>query len=146
MLTKGVTREKLSSCWVSVGLQEWRWIWEICQVQEGSESSIYNSGGVVEISLQVGDCWLWSLIILLIWRSFNFSRVYTPWSIYTPEVCTLFHVGECREGVPLREVRGGYPLGWGVWGKEGVRGKIPWSKNCLVKVYCNFIVNLDRSL
>jgi len=29
-----------------------------------------------------------------------FSRVYTPWSIYTPEVCTLFHTGECRGGVP----------------------------------------------
>jgi hypothetical protein len=28
----------------------------------------------------------------------------------------------------------------------GVRGRSPRSKNCLVKVYCNFIVNLDRSL
>jgi hypothetical protein len=35
--------------------------------------------------------------------------------------------------------RGGYPL-------CGVRGRSPRSKNCLVKVYCNFIVNLDRSL
>jgi hypothetical protein len=37
----------------------------------------------------------------------------------------------------------------GVWGQRppiGVRGQSPRSKNCLVKVYCNFIVNLDRSL
>ena len=85
MLTKGVTREKLSSCSVSVGLQEWRWRWEICQVQEGSESNIYNNDGVFEISLQVGDCWLWSLIIFLIQRYFVLSHVYTPWILYNPE-------------------------------------------------------------
>jgi hypothetical protein len=34
--------------------------------KKGLESSIYNNGGVVEISLQEGDCWLWSLIIFLI--------------------------------------------------------------------------------
>jgi hypothetical protein len=28
----------------------------------------------------------------------------------------------------------------------GVQGRSPRRKNCLVKVYCNFIVNLDRSL
>jgi hypothetical protein len=38
-------------------------------------------------------------------------------------------------------VRGGYPPGWGVWGQVG-----PQRKNFLVNVYCNFIVNLDRSL
>ena len=77
MLTKGVTREKLISCSVSVGLQEWRWRWEICQVQEGLDSRIYSSGGVVEISLQVGDCWFWSLIIFLIHRKM-FSAVFIP--------------------------------------------------------------------
>jgi hypothetical protein len=29
---------------------------------------------------------------------------------------------------------------------SGVRGRSPRRKNCLVNVYCNFIVNLDRSL
>jgi hypothetical protein len=36
-----------------------------------------------------------------------FSRVYTPCSIYTPEVCTLFHAGECRGGVPPLQGPGG---------------------------------------
>ena len=84
MLTKGVTREKLSSCSVSVGLQEWRWRWEICQVQEGSKSSIYSNSGVVEISLQVGDCWLWSLIIFYIQRSL-FSAMFIPHEDFTPQ-------------------------------------------------------------
>ena len=149
MLTKGVTREKLSSCSVSVGLQDWRWRWEICQVQEGSKSNIYSSSGVVEISLQVGDCWLWSLIIFLMQRSFAFSRVYTPWSIYTPEVCTLFHAGECRGGVPPLWGPGGLSPWLGGLGERcppmGDLGWSPQRKNCLVNVYCNFIVNLDWS-
>ena len=33
MLTKRVTREKLSSCSISIGLKAWRWKEEICQVQ-----------------------------------------------------------------------------------------------------------------
>ena len=33
MLTKGVTKEKLSSCSISIGLKAWRWKEEICQVQ-----------------------------------------------------------------------------------------------------------------
>jgi hypothetical protein len=28
----------------------------------------------------------------------------------------------------------------------GVQGRSPRSKNCLIKVYCNFIVNMDCSL
>jgi hypothetical protein len=80
----------------------------------------------------------------------SFSRVYTPWSIYTPEVCTLFHAGECRGGVPpLRGPGGPSPRlgGLGASGPPaGVWGRSPRSKNCLIKVYCNFIVNLDRSL
>jgi hypothetical protein len=79
--------------------------------------------------------------------------------VYTPEVCTLFHAGECRGGVPPLRGPGGLSprLGGlgaseppaGVQGQHplmGVRGRSPRSKNCLVKVYCNFIVNLDRSL
>jgi hypothetical protein len=36
--------------------------------------------------------------------------------------------------------------GLGVASPDGVQGRSPRSKNCLIKVYCNFIVNLDRSL
>jgi hypothetical protein len=47
--------------------------------------------------------------------------------------------------------RGGTPsVGSGGSGGKGlpvgVRGQSPRRKNCLVKVYCNFIVNLDHSL
>jgi hypothetical protein len=150
IITKGVTREKVSSCSVSVGIQEWIWIWEIFQVQEGSEYIIYSSGGVVEISLQVEYCWLWSLIIFMIYRSFNFSDVYTPWSIYTPEVCTLLNAGVCRGEVPPLRGLGGLSPRLGGLGASGlpvgIRGRSPQIKNFLVKVYCNFIVNLDRSL
>jgi hypothetical protein len=58
-----------------------------------------------------------------------------PRSMYT-----LPRGGVQRGGTPsVRGVRG-------VWGQAGVRGRSPRSKNCLIKVYCNFIVNLDRSL
>jgi hypothetical protein len=59
-----------------------------------------------------------------------------PRSMYT-----LPRGGVHRGGTPFARVQGGYPLGWGVWGQAG-----PRRKNFLVKVYCNFIVNLDRSL
>jgi hypothetical protein len=46
-------------------------------------------------------------------------------------------------GVP--PLRG--PGGLGASGPPaGVQGRSPRSENCLIKVYCNFIVNLDRSL
>jgi hypothetical protein len=44
------------------------------------------------ISLQVGDCWLWSLIIFLIQRS-CFSHVWIPfpdggvWGGFPPHIC-----------------------------------------------------------
>jgi hypothetical protein len=44
---------------------------------------------------------------------------------------------------------GSIPPAGGSRGKRapaGVRGRSPRRKNCLIKVYCNFIVNLDRSL
>jgi hypothetical protein len=78
MLTKGVTREKLISAQFQLVFKNEYEDEKFFQVQEGSKSSIYNSGGVIEISLQVGDCWLWSLIIFLIQRSFVFTHVYTP--------------------------------------------------------------------
>jgi hypothetical protein len=64
-----------------------------------------------------------------------------PRSMYT-----LPRGGVQRGGTP--SVRGGYRLGGlGASGlPAGVRGRSPQRKNCLVKVYCNFIVNLDRSL
>jgi hypothetical protein len=40
---------------------------------------------------------------------------------------------------PRGGVQGGYPP-VGFWGQVG-----PRRKNCLVNVYCNFIVNMDRS-
>ena len=66
MLTKVVTREKLRICSVSIGLQGWRWRWETTRFKEESLSNKWSSGGVATISLQVGDCWVWSLIILFI--------------------------------------------------------------------------------
>jgi hypothetical protein len=45
-----------------------------------------------------------------------------------------------KGGYPLCGVQGVYSPGW------GVQGRSPRRKNCLVNVYCNFIVNLDRSL
>jgi hypothetical protein len=95
-------------------------------------------------------CWLWSLIIFLIQRSL-LSAVFIPHEVFTPQKYVHSSTrGSAEGGYPLCGVRGGYPPGWGVWGQSGppvgVRGRSPRSKNCLVKVYCNFIVNLDRSL
>jgi hypothetical protein len=61
-----------------------------------------------------------------------------PRSMYT-----LPRRGVQRGGTP--SVRGGYPGGQ-AGSQAGVRGRSPRRKNCLVKVYCNFIVNLDHSL
>jgi hypothetical protein len=63
-----------------------------------------------------------------------------PRSMYT-----LPRGGVQRGGTPSVG-SGGLSPGWGVWGQVGVRGRSPRRKNCLVNVYCNFIVNLDRSL
>jgi hypothetical protein len=64
-----------------------------------------------------------------------------PISMYT-----LPRGGVQMGGTPSAGSGGPIPLAGGVWGQAGVRGRSPQSKNCLVKVYCNFIVNLDRSL
>jgi hypothetical protein len=68
---------------------------------------------------------------------------------------TLPRGGVQRGGTPSAGSGGAIPPAGGSGGKRaprvqggsmGVRGRSPRSKNCLVKVYCNFIVNLDRSL
>ena len=79
-------------------------------VQEGLESIIYNSGGVVEISLQVGDCWLWSLIMFLIQRSL-LSVVFIPHEDFTPQK----YVHSSTRGS----------------GEEGFEGEAPEGKNSL---------------
>jgi hypothetical protein len=58
-----------------------------------------------------------------------------PRSMYT-----LPRGGVQRGGTPSAGSGGSIPPAGG-WGQAG-----PRSKNCLIKVYCNFIVNLDRSL
>jgi hypothetical protein len=91
-------------------------------------------------------CWLWSLIIFLMQRSL-LSAVSIPHEVFTPQKYVHSSTrGSAEGGYPLCGVRGVHPPGWGVWGQAGVRGRSPRSKNCLIKVYCNFIVNLDRSL
>jgi hypothetical protein len=67
-----------------------------------------------------------------------------PRSMYT-----LPRGGVQRGGTPSAGSGGEIPRlgGLGASGPPaGVRGRSPRSKNCLIKVYCNFIVNLDRSL
>jgi hypothetical protein len=62
---------------------------------------------------------------------------------------TLPHGGVQRGGTPSAGSGGPIPLAGGSGGKRapsGGSGAKPPKKNCLVKVYCNFIVNLDRSL
>jgi hypothetical protein len=81
-------------------------------------------------------------------KVFYFQPCLYPMKYLHPKsMYTLPRRGVQRGGTPSAgSGGGGYPPGWGVWGQEGVRGKIPRRKNCLVNVYCNFIVNLDRSL
>jgi hypothetical protein len=85
-------------------------------------------------------CWLWSLIMFLIQR-FLLLAVFIPHEDFTPQKYVYSSTrGSAWGGYPLCGVWGAYPPDW------GVRGRSPQRKNCLVNVYCNFIVNLDRSL
>jgi hypothetical protein len=70
------------------------------------------------------------MIIFLIQRSL-FSAMFITHEDFTPQK----YVHSSTWG----SVEGGYPL-------CGVQGQSPGRKNYLVNVYCNFIVNLDRSL
>jgi hypothetical protein len=68
-----------------------------------------------------------------------------PRSMYT-----LPRGGVQRGGTPSAGSGGEIPPAGGSGGKRAPSGgsgaEAPESKNCLIKVYCNFIVNLDRSL
>jgi hypothetical protein len=81
---------------------------------------------------------------------FYFQPCLYPMKYLHPRSMYTLPRGECRGGVPPLRGPGGYPPSWGVWGQagpqRGFRGRSPRSKNFLVKVYCNFIVNLDHSL
>ncbi len=81
MLTKVVTREKLRICSVSIGLQVWWRRWETARSKVESLSRKWSNGGVAIISLQVRDCWVWSLIIFCIQR---FHPDVYPGRLYTP--------------------------------------------------------------
>jgi hypothetical protein len=77
-----------------------------------------------------------------------FSHVFIPHEVFTPQKYVHSSTrGSAEGGYPLCGVRGGYLGGLGASGPPmGVWGRSPRRKNCLVNVYCNFIVNLDRSL
>jgi hypothetical protein len=67
-----------------------------------------------------------------------------PRSMYT-----LPRGGVQRGGTPSAGSRGAIPSVGEFGGKQdpsGGSGAKPPKKNCLVNVYCNFIVNLDHSL
>jgi hypothetical protein len=68
-----------------------------------------------------------------------------PGRMYTPPCWA-----GCKGGLPALQGLGGSSprlAGPGEIGPlVGVRGRSPQRKNLLVNVYCNFIVNVDRSL
>jgi hypothetical protein len=73
---------------------------------------------------------------------FYFQACLYPMKYLHPKIMyTLPCRGVHRGGTPSAGSGGAIPLARGSGGKRA-----PRSKNCLVKVYCNFIVNLDRSL
>ena len=69
---------------------------------------------------------------------FYFQACLYPMKYLHPRsMYTLPREGVQRGGTPSTGSGGAIPPAGGSGGKKG---------NCLVKVYCNFIVNLDRSL
>jgi hypothetical protein len=86
--------------------------------------------------------------------------VFIPHEVFTPQKYVHSSTrGSAEGGTPsvgsggdIPPVRGSGGLSPWLGGLEasgplaGVRGRSPQRKNCLVNVYCNFIVNLDRSL
>jgi hypothetical protein len=83
------------------------------------------------ISLQVGDCWLWSLIIFLIQRSL-FSVMFiphedcTPWNNIHPSTW-----GGAGGDFPPCGVRGAHPPGGGLGASGGFGGEAPEGKIAL---------------
>jgi hypothetical protein len=75
---------------------------------------------------------------------FYFQPCLYPMNYLHPRsMYTLQRKGVQRGGTPSVGSRGAIPPAGGSRGKWAPG---PRRKNCLVKVYCNFIVNLDRSL
>jgi hypothetical protein len=71
------------------------------------------------------------------------SCLYPMKYLHPRSMYTLPRRGVQRGGTPFAGSEGAIPPAGGSGGKWG---RSPRSKNFLVKVYCNFIVNLDRSL
>jgi hypothetical protein len=81
------------------------------------------------------------------------SCLYPMKYLHPRSMYTLPRGGVQRGGTPSAGSGGAIPLVGGSGGKRAPSGgsggaspEAPQSKNFLVKVYCNFIVNLDRSL
>jgi hypothetical protein len=73
--------------------------------------------------------------------------VFIPHEVFTPDKYVHSSTrGSAEGGTSSAGSEGAIPLAGGSGGKQGFRGEAPEEKNLLVKVYCNFIVNLDRSL
>ena len=69
--------------------------------------------------------------------------------LHSRSMYTLPRGGVQRGGTPSAGSGGSIPpagASGGKWAPSGGLGAKPPKKNCLVNVYCNFIVNLDRSL
>ena len=84
------------------------------------------------ISLQVGDCWVWSLIIFLVFRCLVSA-------MFGPHTST----GGCEGACPPTIATGGSMGGGSYCPSPPSKGN--FYEKCLVK-YCNFVVNLDHSL
>ena len=74
-------------------------------------------------------CWLWSLIIFLMQRSFLLA-VFIPHEVFTPQKYVHSSTrGSEKGGYPLCRVWEVHPPDWGVWGQagpqRGFRGSIP---------------------
>jgi hypothetical protein len=85
--------------------------------------------------------------------------VFIPHEVFTPQKYVHSSTrGSVEGGTPFAGSEGAIPLARGSGGKwapnrgsgaaspDGGSGRSPQSKIFLVKVYCNFIVNMDRSL
>jgi hypothetical protein len=78
---------------------------------------------------------------------FYFQPCLYPMKYLHPKsMYTLPHGGVQRGGTPSAGSGGLSPRLGGLGASKRGSGRSPRRKNCLVNVYCNFIVNLDRSL
>jgi hypothetical protein len=74
------------------------------------------------MSLQVGGCWLWSLIIFLIQRSF-LSAVFIPHEVFTPQKYVHSSTQGSAEGdTPSAGSGGAIPPAGGSGGKRAPSG------------------------